>query len=113
MELQRKPLEMLRGLGRPAETLLHEGLEGVHRFRLAVHETHPTRPGWKRAEPAHDLTAIGMRRHRINLRDSRVHRDRLSVDPDVGRAVHELTPARTGGLVPDKQHSVAWIRQCR
>src|SRR5678809_1131509 len=79
MELERKPLKMVRGLGRPAEALLHEGLESVHRFGLAVHETHTTRLGGKRAQPSNDLTSVGMRRHRIDLRNPRVHRNRLSV----------------------------------
>src|SRR5689334_6268381 len=111
MKLERKPLKVSRGLSRPAETLLYQGLEGVHRFGLAVNETHTTRLGWKRAEPSQNFTAVGVCRHRVDLRNPRVHGNRLSVNPDVARAVDELTAARTGGLIADEQDRVARVRK--
>ena len=88
---------------------LHQRLQRVHRPRLAVHETDASRADRQRAEPAEDLAAIGVRRHRVDLRDARVHRDRVPVNLDLARAVDELTPAGARGLIADEEHRVPRI----
>ena len=47
-------------------------LQRVHRAWLAVHEAETAWSSRQRLQPAEDFVAVGVRRHRIVLRDSRV-----------------------------------------
>src|SRR5512145_1991968 len=106
-----KTFEVLWGIGVPPKPLLHERLERIHGGRFAVHQTETPRPGWQRAEPAENFSAIGVRGHRVDLRDPGVDRDRLSVNPDLARTIDELTAAGALGLEADEEYGVALVRE--
>ena len=88
---------MSRGDGLPAEAIGDAGLQRVHGTWLTVHEAQASRSRRKRLQPADDLMAIGVRRHRIVLRDSRVDRHHLAVDLDLSCAVNERPASRARG----------------
>ena len=76
-------------------------------------EAQPARASGKRAEPAQNFTAIGMRGHGIDFGNPRDNRDRLTMNSDLRGAIDQLTPASPHGLMSHEQHGVLPVRQGR
>ena len=74
-----------------------------------MHETQATRSRPERAEPLENLAAVGVRRHGIDLRDAGVDGDASPVNPNVPRAVDQLSSASACGLIADKKNCVFLI----
>ena len=78
-----------------------------------MHQAQTARSRPQSTEPFEDLAAVGVRRHRINLRYAGVDRDASPVNANFARAVDELSSASACGLIADKKYRVSLIRKRR
>ena len=106
-------LAVLGDLDIPSQLCSMRAFRASFATRLAVHEIRRHRRRAETAEPAQDLARIGVRRHRVDLLDSRADRHVLAVDLDLLRAVDQLPAARAGRLEADEEHRVARVGQAR